>query len=159
MKPFSDIVILCVGTNKLIGDSVGPIVGQKLARLLKNKQNVWIYGNTKRNLNLKNAKQILKQIQITHKQAFVITIDAALGPKEMIENTWIGSGIVKIGEALDKQIQYFSNITIKGIVGEYQNNLKQDYQTLNEVNRNRIHRLSNKITYEVCQIIEQINCV
>ena len=159
MKPFSDIVILCVGTNKLIGDSVGPIVGQKLARLLKNKQNVWIYGNTKRNLNLKNAKQILKQIQITHKQAFVITIDAALGPKEMIENTWIGSGIVKIGEALDKQIQYFSNITIKGIVGEYQNNLKQDYQTLNEVNRNRIHRLSNQITYEVCQIIEQINCV
>lgn len=159
MKPFSDIVILCVGTNKLIGDSVGPIVGQKLTRLLKDKQNVWIYGNTKQNLNLKNAKQVLRQIQITHKQAFVITIDAALGPKEMIEDTWIGSGIVKIGEALDKQIQYFSNITIKGIVGEYQNNLKRDYQTLNKVNRNSIHRLSNQITYEVCQIIEQINCV
>ena len=29
-QKFSDVVILCIGTNKLIGDSIGPIVGQKL---------------------------------------------------------------------------------------------------------------------------------
>lgn len=159
MEKFSNIVILCVGTNKLIGDSIGPIVGQKLTRLLNDKENVKIYGNTRETLNLQNARHILEKIPYIYQAPFIITIDAALGPKEMIESIFITTGKIKIGEALGHSIGYYSNINIKGIVGEYQENLKENLDTLSEVKRKCIHKLSNQITYEVCQMVEQINCV
>lgn len=159
MGKFSNIVILCIGTSKLMGDSIGPIVGQKLTRLLKNKQNIRVYGNREYNLTLKNAKQVLQEITDRYTETFVITIDAALGPKEMIESIWVTRGSIKIGEALGQGIQYFSDINIKGIVGENQKNIKENFNALNKASRKSIHRLSNQITYQVCQIIEEINYV
>lgn len=159
MKKFSNIVILCVGTNKLVGDSVGPIVGQKLTRLLNKKENIKIYGNTKKNLNLKNAKQVLEEINRIYSKPFIITIDATLGPKEIIETIIISKGELEIGEALGHSIKYFSNINIKAIVGEYQTNIQKNFETLNRIERKRIHQLSNQITYQVCQMVEKINDV
>lgn len=159
MEKISNIVILCIGTNKLIGDTIGPVVGQKLTRVLSQNNNVKIYGNIKKTLNLKNAKQVLEEITCRYPEAFIITIDAALGPKETIETIYINSGKIKIGEALGHNIEYISNVNIKAIVGEYQQNLQKDIETLNKVKRKCIHRLSNQITYDVCQIIEKINNV
>lgn len=159
MEEFSNIVILCVGTDKLVGDSIGPIVGQKLTRLLNKKKNVKIYGNTKKNLNLKNAKQVVEEVSDVYPEPFIITIDATLGPKETIETIRISKGKIKIGEALGHSIEYFSNINIKAIVGEYQKNIKENFNTLNEVERKSIQRLANQITYQVCQIVEKINDV
>jgi len=159
MEQLENIVILCIGTNKLIGDSVGPIVGQKLNRLLENKKNVTIYGDTKQNLNLKNIEKILQERVYTKSTSYIITIDAALGPKEMIEKVFISKGKIKIGEALGEGVEYFSDINIKGIVGEYQKGKKQNFDELNKVERKRIHRLSNQIAYRVCQIVEEVNSV
>ncbi len=159
MQKFSNIVILCVGTNKLIGDSVGPIVGQKLTRLLNDKENIKIYGNTRQTLNLKNAKQILGEINKQYTKPFIITIDAALGTKEMIQTILISNGKIKIGEALGHEIEYFSHINIKAIVGEYQKSIQENFDTLNEVERKSVQQLSNQITYQVCQMVEKINCV
>lgn len=159
MDQFANIVILCIGTNKLIGDSVGPIVGQKLARLLQDKENVNIYGDTKQNLNLKNIEKILEEKVDKRHKTYVITIDAALGPKETIEQIFITKGKVKIGEALGEGLEYYSDINIKGVVGEYQKSKKQNFNELNKVTRKIIYRLSNQIAYQVCQIVETINCV
>lgn len=159
MEKFLDIVILCVGTNKIVGDSVGPIVGKKLTRLLKHKENVKIYGNTKKNLNLKNAKHVLEEISCIQPEPLIITIDAALGPKEMIETVFMTTGKIKIGEALGNGMGYNSHINIKGIVGECQESSKENFEVLNKVHPKCIHRLSNKITYEICQLIEKINDV
>lgn len=159
MQKFSNIVILCVGTNKLMGDSVGPIVGQKLTRLLNNKDNIKIYGSMKQTLNLKNAKQILEEINNQYTKPFIITIDAALGPKERIETIFISNGKIKIGGALGHEIEYFSHINIKAIVGEYQKNIQKNFDTLNGIQRKSVQQLSNQITYQVCQMVEKINCV
>ena len=32
---YSNLVFLCIGTNKIIGDSVGPIVGNYLKKIAK----------------------------------------------------------------------------------------------------------------------------
>ncbi len=159
MEKYSDIVILCVGTSRLIGDSVGPVVGQKLTRLLEEKENVKIYGTTKRNLNLKNAKQILEEINSIYQNPFIITIDAALGPKELVEMVFVGTGKVQIGKALGQSMEYFSHLIMKGIVGENKENLKENKEILKKVKQNQVQRLSNQIAYEVCQMVETINFV
>ena len=65
-KQFSTILILCIGTNKVVGDSIGPMVGESLLKLLKYKQNVKIYGNMKEPLSFANTKQVLKEILIKY---------------------------------------------------------------------------------------------
>ena len=67
-KQFSTILILCIGTNKVVGDSIGPMVGESLLKLLKYKQNVKIYGSMKEPLSFANTKQVLKEILIKYKQ-------------------------------------------------------------------------------------------
>lgn len=159
MGKYSNIVILCVGTNKIIGDCLGPIVGQKLTRIFHNKGNILIYGNMKETLNLKNAKGIIQEIYKNSQTPFIITVDAALGKKEMIENIFISTGKIKIGEALGNSVEYISQVNIKGIVGEYHNDIQKNMNTLIHTKRKRIHRLSNQIAYEIYQMVEKINCV
>ena len=43
-KDFSKLVILCIGTDKIIGDCFGPLVGTKLLRKIGNIDNVDIFG-------------------------------------------------------------------------------------------------------------------
>ena len=38
-KPYTDYIFLCVGSDKITGDSFGPIVGEKLKKLFKNFYN------------------------------------------------------------------------------------------------------------------------
>lgn len=159
MQIFSNIVILCVGSSKIVGDSLGPIVGQKLTRLLENKKEIAIYGNMLETLNLKNATKIIEQINKKYELPFIIVVDAALGKKEFIENIIINTGKICIGSAGEKCIECESHIYIKGIVGEYKNNLEQNRITLLNVKRNRIQKLANQITYEIYKLTEKIKYV
>ena len=84
MNEFSDIVILCVGTDKLIGDLVGPIAGQKLKRLFKDFEKITVYGDIKKTVNTTNLNAIISEIISNYDQPFIITIDSALGQREKI---------------------------------------------------------------------------
>ena len=159
MEYFSHIIILCVGTNKLVGDCVGPIVGNKLARLLKQSNNIIIYGNMKSTLNSKNARLIINKIFKDYSNPFIITIDAALGQKELINKVIINTGNIQIGNSIGHNISYFSHINIKAVVGEYKQTIEENIYTLKNVNRNKINKVSNQITYEVYKMLERINNV
>lgn len=149
---FTEVIFLCVGTNRLVGDMVGPIVGEKLMnkvhhkRIQKlNNREIVVYGNMQHTLNLKNANEIIQYLQYKYKRPFIITIDAALGSEDMIEKILIGSGKIEIGKALENEIQYQSNIYIKGIVGKYSTVVEENMNTLKSANIASIQRISNII--------------
>ena len=159
MEHFSNVVILCVGTNKIAGDCIGPIVGKKLGRLLNNNSNVVVLGNCKSTLNFNNAKNIWEQVKKDYSNPFIITVDAALGKKEMINKIVTSTGYIKIGSALGNGTYYPSHINIKGVVGEYSNDLQENIKTLKNVEKNKINDLSNQITYRLYKMLEKINYV
>ena len=138
MNEFSDIVILCVGTDKLIGDLVGPIAGQKLKRLFKDFEKITVYGDIKKTVNTTN-----------YDQPFIITIDSALGPREKIETVWVSTGNMNPGSALKKQESCRSNVNFKAVVGENLQNTILNFNVLNSIERNVVQRLANEITYHV----------
>lgn len=155
-KQFSNIVILCVGTNKIAGDSIGPMVGQKLIESLKNKEHIVIYGNMRETLNFKNAKQILQQILIKYKKPFIITVDAALGKEEMIEKIVVGKGKVQIGASLGRSACCNSHISIKGIVGKYEEDKKENLKTLMNTDIKMVQKMANEITYGINQVVKMM---
>ena len=59
---FTDIIFICVGSNKITGDSLGPIVGAKLKQKLGT--NIAIIGTTETPVNYENIKEVNDNIKI-----------------------------------------------------------------------------------------------
>ena len=70
-----NLVFLCIGTTKIIGDSVGPKVGDKLKDL---NVNAYVYGNTARQVTALNVDDYAKMIKQRHKDDTVVSLTPRL---------------------------------------------------------------------------------
>lgn len=68
-----DVVFVCVGTSKIVGDCFGPTVGDKIAQ---ENLPVWIYGTTKSNVCAHNLQATLKVVNLVHPNSIVVVLDA-----------------------------------------------------------------------------------
>lgn len=152
---YSNIVFLCVGTNKIIGDAIGPIIGDNLKKL-ENKF-MRVYGTTNNTLNFSNAQSIIKKVYIEHKKPFLITIDAALSNKEKKGKIFIGNGLIKIGNALEKNISFYSDITIKCVVGNYFYNKKQNIDELENADISSLLMMSKIVSNGIMNVLKKFN--
>lgn len=145
-------VVLCIGTSKCIGDSLGPMVGENLCRKI-NKANIYVFGNLKNNITYQNVDILLSKINRKIQNPYLILVDSALANKENIGKIVISKNKTIIGSALSKSNYKFGNISIKGIVGENKDNNIKNYNILNNVSKNLIQNLSNKIQDKIMQYL------
>ncbi|WP_102399242.1 spore protease YyaC [Haloimpatiens massiliensis] len=108
------IAILCIGTDRSTGDSLGPLVGDKLKFLVRDK--VALYGNLEKPVHAKNLSKNLKDIKDTLQDPFIIAIDASLGAISNVGNVIVEKGPLLPGAALNKNLPPVGNVSIKGIV-------------------------------------------
>lgn len=114
IQGFKSIVFICIGTDRSTGDSLGPIVGQKISCLAK--KNIFIYGNLKNPVHAKNLNKTIEAISQEHTSPLIIAIDACLGKMEHIGCVSIGAGPIKPGSAMNKDLLPVGDISIVGIV-------------------------------------------
>ena len=152
---YSNLVFLCVGTNKIIGDSVGPIIGDNLKCIENDFMKV--YGTTQNTLNFSNAQEIIKKIYNEYKSPFLITIDAALGNKKEVGNIFIGNGFIKLGNALEKNICFYSDITIKCVVGNYLLNKNQNIEELRNADFGNVITMSKIVSNGIINVLKNFN--
>ena len=114
IKENKEIIILCVGTDRSTGDSLGPIVGDKLKFLVRN--NVFIYGNLENPVHAKNISEVKDLILNTHSNPYVIAIDASLGDLQDVGKVIIESKPLNPGLALNKKLPSVDNLSITGVV-------------------------------------------
>lgn len=108
-----DIVILCIGSDRATGDSLGPLVGYLLARIQKNFH---LYGTLKNPIHAKNLEDSLTFIQSHHKEPFIIAIDASLGVAEHVGYITLGEGSLAPGVGVAKELPLVGDLCITGIV-------------------------------------------
>lgn len=152
-RDYSNIVILCIGTDKILGDSIGPIIGEKL-KYLENEY-VKIYGNLENTINFNNAKEVLQKIYSKFDNPYIITIDAALSNKENVGKIVLNKGYIKIGKALEKTICFYSNLNIKCIVGKNSNSKFYNMLELTGVNIKEIIDMSNIVTSGIERLLAE----
>ena len=132
-----DIVFLCIGTKKVIGDSFGPIVGQMLKENTKN-----VYGNLVETVNATNIHEKVEEIYMNFSNPYIIVLDSALGSVNMINKIVIGSGGIKPGSALDKDIDKIGDMYINAIVGK---NGRSNFNELRNVKKEDIFNMSKQV--------------
>ena len=114
IKSGKDIVIICVGTDRSTGDSLGPLVGDKLKFLIRD--NVFLYGDLENPIHAKNLIETLDIIKSKHSSAYILAIDAALGSLENVGKVVIESKPLLPGAALNKDLPPVGDLYITGIV-------------------------------------------
>lgn len=109
-----EMIYLCIGTDKITGDSLGPYIGT----LLK-KRGLCVYGTLGSTVNATNLTENIARIHREHPDPFIVAIDACLGRREHIGYVTLAKGSLKAGSGVNKQLMPVGSIAIKGIVSEF----------------------------------------
>ncbi|MBB6629919.1 spore protease YyaC [Clostridium algidicarnis] len=142
------IVFLCIGTDRSIGDSLGPLVGNKLNLLTRNNLN--IYGTLKNPIHAKNLAETMNEINTIFDSPYIIAIDACLGKLNSVGNIFINNGPLYPGTALNKNLPAVGNLSITGIVNI---NSSIDFMILQNTRLYNVMKLADVISTSIHQAI------
>ena len=110
-------VIVCVGSDLVIGDSLGPITGSML-RYKTQGLNVFIYGTLASPVTAKEIKYIRTLLQNSHPNSQIVTVDAAVGEEGDIGLVKLTDSPLKPGAGAQKKLGSIGDVSALGIVAE-----------------------------------------
>jgi len=114
---WSELVFLCIGSDRVTGDCLGPYIGhQLLEHLNTDTHGVYVYGTLKSPVHALNLSRISRQIKILHPEGLVIAVDASLGQKKHLGYVTIADGALYPGAGVQKNLPPVGDIHITGIV-------------------------------------------
>lgn len=113
VKEFDEIVVVCIGTDRVSGDSLGPMVGTFLQEECSGAK---VYGTLREPVHAQNIEEIIGLLKRKHPNSFIIAVDACLGKIENIENIMFTNGPLKPGIGVNKELPEIGNVNIQGIV-------------------------------------------
>jgi putative sporulation protein YyaC len=114
IKEDRPIIFLCIGTDRSTGDSLGPLVGDKLRFLVRDR--IYLYGNLEYPVHAKNLREIINEINLQYTNPFIVAIDACLGSLQNIGKVFIERKALTPGAAMNKDLPAVGDLSITGIV-------------------------------------------
>ena len=109
-------VIVCIGTDAVAGDSLGPLVGSMLKDKLAGK--TYIFGTVECPITARDVTTVADFVKNAYPDVPILAIDAALGSKEEIGSIKILNKSIKPGLGVDKDLAEIGSASIIGVVEE-----------------------------------------
>ncbi|WP_026675527.1 spore protease YyaC [Alkalihalobacterium bogoriense] len=109
-----DLIIVCIGTDRSTGDSLGPLIGSKLEE--QRLSAFHVYGTLENPVHAMNLEDTLKLIEEKHRRPFIIGIDACLGRMNSVGKITVAQGPIKPGAAVNKNLPEVGDVHVTGIV-------------------------------------------
>ena len=106
-------VVLCIGSDRVTGDCLGPIVGQML---VERGANAFVYGTLNRPVTALNLKDAVKHIKDTHGDKKVLAIDSSVGKLGDVGKIRIAFGSIAPGSADGKKLPKVGDVSITATV-------------------------------------------
>jgi len=109
-------VIICIGSSRVSGDSLGPLVGDELTHVYN--VDAYVYGRSDWTVTALNLNDIYNYITKVHKNAPIIAVDACVGKLSEIGKIKISMGGISAGSALKRNFTRIGDISVLGVVCE-----------------------------------------
>ncbi|MDS1029844.1 spore protease YyaC [Bacillota bacterium LX-D] len=107
------IVIVSIGTDRSTGDSLGPLVGTKLAAM---EHEMHIFGTLDDPVHATNLSAKLDLINEKYFKPLIVAVDASLGGSESVGLITLSQGALKPGTGVNKNLQEVGDMNFTGIV-------------------------------------------
>lgn len=110
-------VVVCIGSDLAIGDSLGPITGSML-KFKTQGLRMFLYGTLASPVTAKEVGYMRKFLQETHKGSRIIAVDAAVGSEGDVGLIKLQDSPLLPGAGANKQLGAIGDISVLGIVAE-----------------------------------------
>ena len=145
-------IILCIGSDLVLGDSLGPLIGTMLT---DKKICTYIYGTLKSPITAKEIACAKIHIKMLHPDALIVAVDAAVGSQDDIGLIKVTTKGLKPGLGVDKNLGVIGDCSVIGIVAEKS---VKNYNLFNLTRLSLIYKMAEKIANGVERFVsEHIN--
>ena len=114
IPPDRPVLLVCIGSDRSTGDSLGPLIGSRIQDLAPDVFTV--YGTLDQPVHATNLQDTLNAIRREYENPFIIAVDACLGRAENIGCINICEGALKPGAGVKKNLPAVGDIHITGVV-------------------------------------------
>lgn len=108
------IVFLGIGSDRITGDCLGPLIGYKLERLKEHK--FLVAGTLKNPVHAINLQQTMEKLEEMRPKPVIVAIDASVGNTEHLGLITLSRGGLQPGLGVNKNLPRVGEIAITGIV-------------------------------------------
>lgn len=152
--PYKELVILCIGTDRSTGDSLGPLVGHTLIKSIIKYDYVHVYGTLDDPVHAKNLKEKMNHIYTSLENPFILAVDACLGKIDRVGYIAVNEGPLKPGAGVNKKLPEVGDIHITGIVnlGGY-----MEYMVLQNTRLSLVMKMSDTLVSSIKYSLWKIN--
>ena len=111
----SEVLFLCIGTDRSTGDSLGPLIGHNLVK--QGVKHARIIGTLDHPVHALNLECSIKRAEKLYSNSVIVAVDASVGNVEHIGYVTMGIGPLRPGLGVRKNLDAVGDIFITGIVG------------------------------------------
>lgn len=142
-------VIVCIGSDLAVGDSLGPITGSMLKYKTQGLR-AFIYGTLASPVTAKEIKYLRAFLKETHKGSQVIAVDAAVGAEGDVGLLKLSDSPLLPGAGANKKLGAIGDISVMGIVAEKS---ISNFGLLNTTRLNLVYTMSEIISEAIATVL------
>ena len=142
-------VVVCVGSDLAIGDSLGPIAGSMLSYKTQGLP-AFIYGTLPAPVTAKDVKYLRRFLKDTHPNRLVVAIDAAVGEKGDIGLIKCSDVPLAPGSGAGKKLGTVGDISLMGVVAEKS---VGNYGLLNTTRLNLVYTMAEILSSALASVL------
>lgn len=113
-KQNQPILVLCIGTDRSTGDSLGPLVGTFLEEMPGKRFKV--LGSLNKPVHATNIEEARREINRFLPDPFIVSVDAGLGKRQNIGEILVKNGPLYPGSGVDKKLPPVGHMHLTGLV-------------------------------------------
>ncbi len=111
---FKTLCVLCIGTDRSTGDSLGPLVGTALKKY--SLPGIFVVGDLEKPLHAANLEEEIVILSNRHPSTLMIAVDACLGSHDHVGSVLVGRGPLRPGAGVNKTLPPVGDFYITGTV-------------------------------------------
>ncbi len=142
-------VIVCIGSDLAIGDSLGPITGSML-KFKTQGLKTFVYGTLAAPVTAKEIRYMRTFLQETHLGSQVIAVDAAVGNEGDIGLVKLNDTPLHPGAGANKRLGALGDVSIMGVVAEKS---VSNYALLNTTRLNLVYSMAEMISDGIAALL------
>ena len=108
------VVVVCVGTDRSTGDSLGPLTGLTLVSMGYPAE--LVYGTVDDPVHAGNLADAVRDLRTEHPGSLVVAVDACLGTVENVGTISLCQGPLRPGAGVNKALPPVGELAITGVV-------------------------------------------
>ncbi|MBB6637213.1 spore protease YyaC [Cohnella thailandensis] len=108
------LAIVCLGTDRSTGDSLGPLAGTALSKF--SSRHFDLYGTLAEPVHARNLDETLSRLHREIERPYIVGIDACLGKSASVGCILLGEGPIHPGAGVNKQLTPVGDVHLSAVV-------------------------------------------